>query len=231
MQFDVSQPFVCCCCSSWSLASVAFTDLCALFSENSSWTMFAWCFSSSCLKCLCVWVSWVLNLSTSASASSSPFLSGCAASRTSWRCFARICISLRCLLVHWLTSAPVMWPKSATAANRGWRDEGKPSLWNSPTNASPVLLKADCAWWHASQIRRDGSDVWQPMLFLSTLPLGVSGVAQEGGWFCGGNSAELFEDKQALLGVVWCDEGDTASLVLQSRAFDFVCLLISLELA
>lgn len=193
--------------------------------------MFAWCFSSSCLKCLCVWVNWVLDLSTSASASSSLFLRGCTVSRTSWRCFARSRISPTCSLAHWLTSASVMWPRSSTAANRGWRDEGKPSLWNSPTNASPVLLKADCAWWHASQRTGDDSDVWQPTLFLSALAIGVVGVIQEGGWFCEWNSAELSEDKQAVLAVVWCDEGDATSLLLQSRAFDFVCFLISFELA
>lgn len=232
--FCLSQPFLCCCCSSCSLASIAFTDLSALFRENSSWTMFACCFSSSCLKCPCVCVSRVLNLSTSASASSSLFLSGCTVSRTSWRCFARIRISPRCSLDHWLMSASVMWPRSSAVANKGCRDEGKPSLWSSPTSASPALLKADRAWRHASQRTRDDSDVWQPTLFLvpflSTLALWVFGVAQEGGWFCGGNSAEPFGDKQVLLGVVGYGEGDTASFVWQSRAFDLVCFLISFEL-
>lgn len=66
--------------------------------------------------------------------------------------------------------------------------------------------------------------------FLSTLALWVFGVAQEGGWFCRGNSEEPFGDKQALLGVVGRGEGDTASFVLQSRAFDLVGFLISFEL-
>lgn len=213
-------------------------DLSTFRSENSSWTVFAWCFSTSCLNSFCALSSWDLNLSRSFSAACSLSLRGCTVPRTSWRCFARRRMSLSCSLAHWATSPAVMCPSSrasSTATESGCRDEGRPSLWNSSTSASPVFLKLDCVWWHASQGTRDDSNVWQPTLWLSALGWrGLLWEGLEGSWFCGKNLKELEDEradehfpKKSFLELTW-ETDDTDSVSSQSNVFAFVCVLMSL---
>lgn len=232
-----SAPLLSCCCSSCSLCSVSLTDLCAFRSENSSWTTFAWCFSISCLNSFCACSNWDLNVSRSISASTSLSLRGCTVPRTSWRCFASRRMSLSCSLANWATSPAVICPSStvsSTAIRSGCSDEGRPSLWNSSTRASPIFLKMDCTWWHALQGTRDDSTVWQLTLWLSTLGWhGVLWVGLKGGWFCGGNLKELVEDwadKQALLEGVWWETDVLDFVSSQSYVSAFVWFSTSLYL-
>lgn len=165
-------PFLSCCCSSCSLCSFSFADLSAFCRENSNWTTFVWCFSNFSLNSFCAPSSRDLDLSRSVSAAASLSLRGCTVPRTSCRCFASRRMSLSCSLAHWVTSPAVMCPTSTaspTAAERGCRDEGRPSLWNNSAKASPVFLRRDWTWWQASQGIREDVVVWQPTLRWSAL--------------------------------------------------------------
>ena len=214
-------------------------DLCALLSENSSWTMVAWRFSVSCLKSFRALSNWLLNLSRSVSAAANLSLRGWTVARTSCRCFSSRRRSLSCSLAHWATSPVVMCPSSrvsSTAANSGCREDGRPSLWNSSTKACPVSLKVDCTRWQASQGEREDSTVWQPTLRLSVSgPHGVLWEGLEGAWFCGKNLKELDEDQAdeqcrqlSLLEFIGGEAHDTVSVSSQSNVFGFVCFLMAL---